>query len=80
MAWTLGYGKEADQLDFILGFPSWFFWSAGVVTLIFCIIPYLLVKFFFSDVSLMPHDDGHEHRGTSFGNQAESPHESEGDR
>lgn len=57
VAWVLGYGKTADELHFIWGFPAWFFWSAGVATLIFCIIPYFLIRYLFTEVSLLPHDE-----------------------
>lgn len=57
VAWVMGYGKTAAELDFIFGFPAWFFWSAGVATLIFCIIPYFLIKYLFTEVSLLPHGE-----------------------
>ncbi|GAB3561588.1 DUF997 family protein [Spelaeicoccus albus] len=52
IAIAIGYGKSPGELSFILGIPSWFFWTGGITTLVFCIIPYILVKLFFKDISL----------------------------
>ncbi|WP_109471560.1 YhdT family protein [Ornithinimicrobium cavernae] len=59
VAWTLGYGKAAEEIRYVLGFPEWFLWSAGVATLVFCLIPYVLIRRYFVEVSLSPHgEDG----------------------
>lgn len=54
VAWSIGHGKSADEMNFILGFPDWFFWSAGVTTLIFCILPYFIIRYLFVNCSLLP--------------------------
>lgn len=52
VAWTLGAGEDATELEFVLGFPAWFFWSAIVCSVVFSIIPYFLVKYGFTDMPL----------------------------
>ncbi|MFO0976046.1 MAG: DUF997 family protein [Planctomycetaceae bacterium] len=27
VCWTMGYGRKADQLKLVLGFPDWVFWG-----------------------------------------------------
>lgn len=61
-AWLLGGGKDAGELTFVLGFPTWFFWSILVCSLVFSIVPYFLVKRWFTDVPLSP--DGEPDRPT----------------
>jgi uncharacterized membrane protein YhdT len=51
-AWTLGGGKDASELTFVLGFPAWFFWSVLVACVAFSIVPFFIVKFGFTDVPL----------------------------
>jgi len=54
IAWTLGH-RDPTEVGFILGFPDWFFWSiiafAGFMALV---VPYLMVKFGFTDIDLEP--------------------------
>jgi uncharacterized membrane protein YhdT len=57
LAWWLGYEKPAEELAFVLGFPSWFFWSVLVTSLVFSAIPVLIIKRYFEDVPLT--GDGH---------------------
>ena len=52
LAWWLGYGTPADELDFILGFPSWFFWSVLVTSAVFSAAPPWIIRRFFKDVPL----------------------------
>jgi uncharacterized membrane protein YhdT len=56
-AWLLGGGKQADEIDLVLGFPAWFFWSTFALGGLFCVVPYLLVRHYFTDMSLEPEDD-----------------------
>lgn len=52
VALSLGLNKPAKDIHFIFGFPKWFFWSAGVATLVLCVLPYFVVKIFYRDYSL----------------------------
>ncbi|MGH3097691.1 MAG: DUF997 family protein [Streptosporangiales bacterium] len=62
VAWLLGGGKKATEIEFVLGFPAWFFWSSIVCSLAFSIVPYFLVKRWFTDMPLGTHGDGGEDR------------------
>lgn len=54
VAWLLG-NRDASEIGFVLGFPDWFFWSAIGVTAVFAtVVPYLMVRFFFTDIDLEP--------------------------
>lgn len=53
-AWFLGGGKGVGDIQLIHGFPAWFFWSTLVLGAAFCVVPYFLVKAFFTDMSLEP--------------------------
>ncbi|GAA1190366.1 hypothetical protein GCM10009585_03900 [Brevibacterium paucivorans] len=54
IAWALGH-RDATEIEFIMGFPDWFFWSAIVFTgFMSVIVPFLLVKFGFTDMDLEP--------------------------
>lgn len=57
LAWVLGGGEGVDQLTFVFGFPSWFFWSTLVLGAVFCVTPYLVVRLFFTPMSLAPDPD-----------------------
>lgn len=63
VAWLMGH-RNASQIDFVLGFPDWFFWSAIGVPFVFAtVVPYLMVRLFFTDVDLEPRpraEDGPE--------------------
>lgn len=52
LAWWLGYEKPADELGFVLGFPTWFFWSVLVTSLVFSAIPAWIIRRHFVDVPL----------------------------
>ena len=56
-AWILGYDKPADELGFILGFPTWFFWSVLMSSLLFAIIPVLIIRRSFVDMPLDAHGE-----------------------
>lgn len=53
-AWLLGGNKPAEELTFVLGFPTWFFYSVLASSLAFSVIPYFLVRFLFTDMPLTP--------------------------
>lgn len=67
VALGLGLNKPAEDIDFILGFPAWFFYSAGAVLVILCILPYFLVRFFYRDYSLDAEEPGADNVGESQG-------------
>ncbi len=51
-AWLIGGNRGIDEIDFVFGFPSWLFWSTLVLGAVFCVVPYFLVKYFFSEMPL----------------------------
>jgi uncharacterized membrane protein YhdT len=51
-AWVLGGNKGIDEIDLVLGFPAWLFWSTFVLGGVFCVVPYFLVKHLFTDMPL----------------------------
>ncbi|WP_257348160.1 YhdT family protein [Pseudalkalibacillus decolorationis] len=55
-AYGLG-GKPVKDYTFILGFPSWFFYSCVLGFVVFSILVYIMVKVFFVEV---PFDDNEE--------------------
>ena len=55
-AYGLGSGDPA-QYRFVMGFPEWFFYSSIAGPIIFCFAAWLMVKFLFKEVSLVPHED-----------------------
>jgi uncharacterized membrane protein YhdT len=52
LAWWLGYEKAADELTFVMGFPTWFFWSVLMTSLVFSAIPVWIIRRNFKDVPL----------------------------
>ena len=57
VAWGMAGGRDPEETTYVLGFPDWFFWSCLVVPAVFCtIVPVLLIKFAFTDVSLEEDD------------------------
>ncbi|MED3549913.1 YhdT family protein [Cytobacillus praedii] len=54
----IGLNKPAASMNYILGFPAWFFWGGLVANVIFCILPYFMVKFFYKDMSIEAEDEG----------------------
>lgn len=52
VAWALGGGKSAEEMDFVLGFPAWFFWSAFGGGVFMCVLAVFVVRRFFTDISL----------------------------
>ena len=52
LAWALGYGKSPAELDFVLGFPAWFFWSVLVTSVVFSVLPPFIIRRYFKDVPL----------------------------
>lgn len=56
LTFPLGYNVEAKDIKIIAGFPQWYFFGVIISVIILCISAYVLVKFFFKDMSL----DGYE--------------------
>ena len=52
VAWALGGGRPAAELGVTLGLPSWFFCSGIVVAGVFSVLPVLIVRRFFTHVSI----------------------------
>ncbi|MDN5852359.1 MAG: YhdT family protein [Actinomycetia bacterium] len=57
IAWLLGGNVDADELDFILGFPAWFFWSCLVATTVLSLLPIWIVRHYFTEMSLTADGD-----------------------
>lgn len=57
VAWLLGGNRKAGDLDFVLGFPAWFFWSCLVATAALALLPIWIVRRHFTDISLTPNGD-----------------------
>lgn len=54
IAWLLGH-RDPSEIGFVMGFPDWFFWSAlAYVGVMAAVVPFLLVKFGFTDMDLEP--------------------------
>lgn len=54
---AMGSHKSAASMTYIFGFPAWFFWGGIVGTGIFCILPYVMIKLFFKDMSIEAEDE-----------------------
>ena len=48
VSYRLGYGRDADTLTYVLGFPDWIFWGVitpwTVCTVLCFIVPYYVIK------------------------------------
>lgn len=54
IAWLMGY-QDPSEINFIAGFPDWFFWSVIAFTgFMAIVVPYIMVKFGFTDIDLEP--------------------------
>jgi uncharacterized membrane protein YhdT len=51
-AWLIGGDKGIEEIGFVFGFPDWLFWSTFVLGGVFCVVPYFLIKRFFTDMPL----------------------------
>jgi uncharacterized membrane protein YhdT len=51
-AWVIGGDQDIDEISFVFGFPDWLFWSTFVLGGVFCVVPYFLIKRFFTDMPL----------------------------
>jgi uncharacterized membrane protein YhdT len=54
IAWGVAGNRNPEETTYIAGFPEWFFWTGMVVVAIFCLIPYLMIRFLFTEVDLEP--------------------------
>lgn len=54
-AFAFGLGDQPPQnYTFIMGFPAWFFYSVILGLLVFCILVYIMVNYFYTDMPLGP--------------------------
>lgn len=58
LSFLIGLNKPAESMSYIFGLPAWFFWGGIVGTIVFCILPYFMVKIFFKDMSIEAEDEG----------------------
>jgi uncharacterized membrane protein YhdT len=54
---AIGYNKGVDQIKFIAGFPSWFFYSSIIGWIFLSLVPIFMIKYYFTDMSLEPEGD-----------------------
>lgn len=54
IAWGIAGHRDPAETTYIAGFPDWFFWTGIVVVGIFSIVPFFMIKFFFTEVDLEP--------------------------
>lgn len=52
LAYGLGYQKSVEQLSYVFGFPTWFFWGGIVATIISSVGAILLVRFGFKEIPI----------------------------
>lgn len=55
--WWFGFAyglgkKDPSNYQYILGFPAWFFYSCIIGVIIMMILVFIIVKYFFTDMSL----------------------------
>lgn len=55
--WWFGFGyglgaKPPEQYTYVFGLPAWFFWSCVAGLVVFSGLSYVMVTFFFKDISL----------------------------
>lgn len=60
VAMLLGYGKPANEIQLILGFPAWFFYGVIVGGIIISIVPIFVVKYSFKEMSIQAVSEGSE--------------------
>jgi len=56
-AYGLGGGQDPTTYTYILGFPAWFFYSCIAGTIFMIVLIAIVIKFFFTEVSLEEEDD-----------------------
>lgn len=59
--WWYGFAyglgdRDPSQYGWVLGLPDWFFYSSVLGPALFCILAWLMVKFLFKPMSLVPHE------------------------
>lgn len=52
VCFTWGYGREAESLTFVLGFPDWVFWGIIVPWTVCTILAFILGTFIVADDDL----------------------------
>lgn len=55
-AYGLGQGDPTDY-TYVFGFPAWFFYSCIAGTIFMVVLIWMVMKFFFTEVSLEVEDD-----------------------
>ena len=58
----LGYGKPADEISLIVGFPTWYFYGVVVGGILIALLPIPVVLLFFKEMSIEAVDEGGEER------------------
>ena len=57
MSLLVGYGKPADEIRLIAGFPDWFFYGVVVGGIVIALLPIPVVKLFFREMSIEAVDE-----------------------
>ena len=52
VAWLLGGDVDPKEMDFVLGFPAWFFWSCLVAAAVLSLVPIWIIRRHFTEVPL----------------------------
>jgi uncharacterized membrane protein YhdT len=58
----LGYGKPADEMRLIAGFPAWFFYGVILGGIFIALLPIPVVMLYFKEMSIEAVDEGGEER------------------
>lgn len=48
----LGYGKPAEEIGLIAGFPAWYFYGVVVGGIVIALLPIPVVLFFFKEMAI----------------------------
>jgi uncharacterized membrane protein YhdT len=57
IAWGIAGDRDPAETTYIMGFPEWFFWTGIVTVAVFCVVPFFMVRFLFTDLDLEPEPD-----------------------
>lgn len=52
VAWLVGGDVDPATMDFILGFPAWFFWSCLVAAAALSLVPVWIIRRHFTEMPL----------------------------
>jgi uncharacterized membrane protein YhdT len=70
IAWGIAGNRDPGETTYIAGFPEWFFWTGIVVVAVFCILPYFMIRFLFTEVDLEPRPGESVTPGTTVGGRS----------